>query len=216
VIPVKTKEVPPHPLHRRGFTLTELAIVLGIIGTILGAIWVAASRVYNNQKTDTAVTEILAIANGVRAMYPGGVISTGGILTALLMNNGIISADMFGSCATAPWSTQSVGNGGPTNGCAFSPWNQQIEVLSQTGGLFTDAVNDFDIVLFDGPAVMTNAQCASFLTKLVSSAAAPSAGASGLINVSAGGITSPMSVTTATSPTVFASCSDHVYLQFQL
>ncbi len=29
--------------RNRGFTLTEMAIVLGVIGLILGAIWVAAA-----------------------------------------------------------------------------------------------------------------------------------------------------------------------------
>ena len=54
---------------KRGFTLTEIAIVLGIIGLILGAIWVAASAVYNNLRVSKATTELLQIAQAVRSMY---------------------------------------------------------------------------------------------------------------------------------------------------
>ena len=43
--------------RRRGFTLTEIAIVLGIVGLILGAIWVAAAAVYNNLRVSHADTE---------------------------------------------------------------------------------------------------------------------------------------------------------------
>ena len=53
----------------RGFTLTEIAIVLGIIGLILGAIWVAAAAVYNNMRVATANTELLQITQAMRAMY---------------------------------------------------------------------------------------------------------------------------------------------------
>ena len=54
---------------RRGFTLTEIAIVLGIIGLILGAIWAAASSVYANQKANSAQQGILAAAQAVRSMF---------------------------------------------------------------------------------------------------------------------------------------------------
>src|ERR1700740_210314 len=55
--------------RKRGFTLTEIAIVLGIIGLILGAIWVAAAAVYNNMRTSKATTEILTAVQNVRALY---------------------------------------------------------------------------------------------------------------------------------------------------
>jgi prepilin-type N-terminal cleavage/methylation domain-containing protein len=54
---------------RRGFTLTEIAIVLGIIGLILGAIWVAASAVYSNFRISTAQRQLVQIAQAVRVLY---------------------------------------------------------------------------------------------------------------------------------------------------
>jgi prepilin-type N-terminal cleavage/methylation domain-containing protein len=53
----------------RGFTLTEIAIVLGIIGLILGAIWAAASAVYSNMKTSQCEQGITQTAQAVRAMF---------------------------------------------------------------------------------------------------------------------------------------------------
>ena len=53
----------------RGFTLTELAIVLGVMGIILGAIWAAAAAVYANNRLKTAVTEIAYVVEGYRSLY---------------------------------------------------------------------------------------------------------------------------------------------------
>jgi prepilin-type N-terminal cleavage/methylation domain-containing protein len=53
----------------RGFTLTEIAIVLGIIGLILGAIWAAASAVYTNMKNSQGQQGITATAQSVRSMF---------------------------------------------------------------------------------------------------------------------------------------------------
>ncbi len=55
--------------RKKGFTLTEIAIVLGIIGLILGAIWAAASSVYANLKANQAQQGILAAAQSVRSMF---------------------------------------------------------------------------------------------------------------------------------------------------
>ncbi len=53
----------------KGFTLTEAAIVLGIVGLILGAIWVAAAAVYTNMRVETANKQLLSIVQNVRSLY---------------------------------------------------------------------------------------------------------------------------------------------------
>lgn len=56
------------PRKLRGFTLTEAAIVLGIVGLILGAIWVAAAAVYNNLRVSTTSNQLLQIVQAVRSI----------------------------------------------------------------------------------------------------------------------------------------------------
>lgn len=54
---------------KRGFTLTEIAIVLGIIGLILGAIWVAAMSVYSNYRTSRAGVQLLTAVQNLKTFY---------------------------------------------------------------------------------------------------------------------------------------------------
>ena len=54
--------------HRRGFTLTEIAIVLGIAGLVLGGIWIAAANVYVQQRATSALRNIIAFQNSTRTL----------------------------------------------------------------------------------------------------------------------------------------------------
>ena len=54
---------------RAAFTLTELAIVLGIVGIILGAIWSAGSMVNNNNATQRAQSDVLHVVQNYRALF---------------------------------------------------------------------------------------------------------------------------------------------------
>jgi prepilin-type N-terminal cleavage/methylation domain-containing protein len=54
---------------RRGFTLTEIAIVLGVIGMIIGAIWQAAASAYLNWKVDDILQNIVAFQNQSRLQF---------------------------------------------------------------------------------------------------------------------------------------------------
>lgn len=107
--------------ERRGFTLTEIAIVLGIIGLILGAIWAAASAVYNNLRTSRAQQEILTVAQNIRAMY-----ATQSTVDSAATTDTYISAGVFPSDATVETSSgKSVKN----------PWGGNFDVT--TSGDYT-------------------------------------------------------------------------------
>ncbi len=74
---------------KRGFTLTEIAIVLGIMGLILGAIWAAAAAVYGSQRMNNASNQIAQIVQSVRKVYstantisPANVNITGDLILA--------------------------------------------------------------------------------------------------------------------------------------
>jgi len=55
--------------HRRGFTLVEIGIVLAIIGSLLGAIYTAASTVAYRVKINRASDELSLIVGNVRSLY---------------------------------------------------------------------------------------------------------------------------------------------------
>ncbi|MDE2030350.1 MAG: hypothetical protein KGI97_07285, partial [Alphaproteobacteria bacterium] len=186
-----------------------IAIVLGIIGTILGAIWVASARVNNNQKVSSGIQEVLAIASGVKALYPSGVIQGGAQnLTPFIINAGnIVPTDKIAPCSGLRWGA---GYGG-TAGCIVSPWGGQIIVGSQNGwdGLPSSS-NAFEILLeATGSHPLS---CPAFMGTLV-----PAAVSDGLVEV----YTSLGRTTVSSSTTVsyFANCSStagEIALQFQL
>ena len=95
---------------RRGFTLTELAIVLGIIGTILGGIWTAASMAHSSQIVDTSARQVVTIAQNIRSFYSGRTQIAPSLVgteaTTLLANAGVFPPDMQMQTVTDPnWGT---------------------------------------------------------------------------------------------------------------
>lgn len=55
----------------RGIALTELAIVLGVIGLIAAAIWATASVVHQRQRVEESVNVVTEIVDRVRGVYTG-------------------------------------------------------------------------------------------------------------------------------------------------
>ena len=108
----------------RAFTLTELAIVLGIIGLILGAIWVAASKVYQSNRVDTAVKEAAAISSSYRSLYNTHGVDTGDgtDITCTGVNSGFFPTDML-----LPNTTCAGGN--PAT-YPQHPWNSYVLITS--------------------------------------------------------------------------------------
>lgn len=101
----------------RGFTLTELAIVLGVAGIVLAGIWTAASMVYENNRVKTASTEVLQIVNNWRSVYTSRAMDQGNgtDITPISIQNNFIPQEML-----RPGNTTQ----------AFSPWGGQVAVFS--------------------------------------------------------------------------------------
>lgn len=77
---------------RKGFNLIEAAIVLGIVGLVVGGIWVSAASVYQNMKVKRSVEQVLEIAQKVRTMH-----ATSPTITATqadLITAGVFPTDM--------------------------------------------------------------------------------------------------------------------------
>ena len=109
----------PRRSEERGFTLTELAIVLGIIGIILGVIWVAAGAVYENNRTARASAQVQQIIGCFKGIYAARRvdIADNTDITAFASTSGCLPADMpLITCGMADLWT-----GGTT--CGAGPWS---------------------------------------------------------------------------------------------
>ena len=117
----------------RGASLAELAIVLGVVGVILGGIWTAASMVRQSAKVEQSVEAIGQIVEGVRVAYTarpqiGGVmngINTNGIswvvpnLTAVQAFPSYLLNTNTTTCigVTRNYAANAWGGGGGSDGC---------------------------------------------------------------------------------------------------
>lgn len=78
----------------RGFSLTELAVVLGLVGVVTGAIWVAASAVYRNARIKTASDQMGQIAQNVRALHALQTTIDAAVTQTQWIAHGVFPADM--------------------------------------------------------------------------------------------------------------------------
>ncbi len=58
-----------HTPARRGFNLVEAAIVLGVVGLVIGGIWVTASAVSRTIGINKIVTDVLLLQNNLRNLF---------------------------------------------------------------------------------------------------------------------------------------------------
>lgn len=86
---------------RKGFTLTEAAIVLGIVGLILGAIWVAAAAVYNNLRVNRTNQQLLQIVQTVRSMHATQQTIDTAASTQAWIDAGVFPGDVLNAGKTA-------------------------------------------------------------------------------------------------------------------
>ena len=89
---------------QKGFNLVEAAIVLGVIGLVIGGIWVAAAAVQSNLRKSDASKGLIQIVQNVRNLYYGqSPSSTGAITTALINANAMPGDFVNGTNAVNPW-----------------------------------------------------------------------------------------------------------------
>lgn len=86
-----------------GFTLTEAAIVVGIVGLLLGTIWVAAASVYSRNQVNRAVNALITIAYGVKSLASGSSLNIAADtdITDLLIKMKIPPADFISEAAVS-------------------------------------------------------------------------------------------------------------------
>ncbi len=136
--------------HSRGFTLTELAISLGIVGLIMAAIWSAAASVYSGNKLSKATNELLTISQKMKSLAAStGTVDTTGnadmTLSATDAENyayikmGVFPADMVTSGKSA-----------------VNPWNGGVAITQATASIAGDSF----IVAFDA---LPQSACADML-----------------------------------------------------
>jgi len=106
---------------RNGFSLTEMAIVLGILGIVLGALWGAVSIVRENIRRSEAKEQMMTIVSKIRDHYMGRACASVNFscatanadLTDSLMQQGVLLAEQYRkgtnpALADHPWGS----NGG--------------------------------------------------------------------------------------------------------
>jgi prepilin-type N-terminal cleavage/methylation domain-containing protein len=55
--------------QQKGFNLIESAVVLGIIGLVIGGIWLAADSVIQSQRINNTAAGIIQLTNGARRLF---------------------------------------------------------------------------------------------------------------------------------------------------
>jgi len=142
----------PRPLAchtRRGFTLTEIAIVLGIVGIVLAAIWAASANISDNNKVKTATSELAFIVDGYKNMYSGNGVDTSGNVTCVGVTAGYFPQPM-------PQPGVTCAN---NNSLTYPqhPWGDYVKVQS-------DSVNQGISVLLHG---LPQTACVQFAVQVV-------------------------------------------------
>jgi type II secretory pathway pseudopilin PulG len=87
-----------HHFSRAGFSLVEFAVVMGIIGLIVGAIWAYSTNAWENTRYEQAMEAVNDIVTNVRGFYIGqqGVPKSGGdALTQTLIGQGTIPSSLL-------------------------------------------------------------------------------------------------------------------------
>lgn len=110
-----------------GFSLVETAIVLAVIGGILGAVFMIATQAWEHVRRELAVEAIATTVANVRSYYggqPGLPSKTSAALTDQLLNSNVIPASLNRGTTCAG------------NACADNPWGSFNNGVRDSAGTF--------------------------------------------------------------------------------
>jgi prepilin-type N-terminal cleavage/methylation domain-containing protein len=134
--------------NRRGMTLTETIIVLGVIGVVLAGLWLAAANVNQKRKIQDAVDMVSAISSNVKSVFEGQARATPPSTTAQQLTWGL-----FPKAAENAAGTDTV-----------NPWGGTYQIYFTSGSVYGFSVS------VDMPAGMetgnTREACAALFTRL--------------------------------------------------
>lgn len=109
--------------RRRGFNLIEAAIVLGVVGLVIGGIWVAAAAVNANLRKSDASKGLIQIVQNTRSLYYGQSPTATADITSQLVSAKALPGDFInGTAGRNPF------NGSVTVSIAGASFDQ-IDVL---------------------------------------------------------------------------------------
>lgn len=90
--------------NRRGFNLIEAAIVLGVVGLIIGGIWVAASAVRGKMEANNSVEFLMRLAMHIQKVLPAWSNTGGDCGSTLSLLPADIAQPALSTWRTIPWS----------------------------------------------------------------------------------------------------------------
>lgn len=118
------------PAKRRGFNLVEAAIVLGIVGLVIGGIWVAAQQMTRNRTVSHTVEQVAWHVGQVRNAIRGTAQGMSWYLSAVGSNTTLEAMELV----PVDWKYDSAKNGyWTTDGLLVSPSVQDSVNPSQKG-----------------------------------------------------------------------------------
>lgn len=176
---------------QKGFSLIEVAIVLGVIGTLIGGIWMFSKQSWTNSERTEAALQINIVATNVRNFYAGqlGVpAKSQAALTSALFVVGAIPASMArtGGCGTSciadnPWGP---GNGSGTDSLGtFQVCNEVLPAIPCASATAPTHTSQFFGIALTG---LTQQTCGMLLDQVTGPAGPP-----GLVEVNIMGASEP-------------------------
>lgn len=106
----------------KGFNLIEAAIVLGIVGLVVGGIWVAATSVYANLRSKQSTDTLLSVVQGVRALFATS--SSTGVANATDLTPVLAQSNVL------PSNTLTALPGATTSANTVNAWGGNLAVFS--------------------------------------------------------------------------------------